>query len=99
MSYHEMLLNNHLNQQDKNESVYDYFKHEVAKDLYLLYSHKRQTIESLKDYILDLKESLWVTRFEMSGDEWNFADEVDEAVEEAIITCNDWDYINNMGEK
>ena len=47
----------------------------------------------------DLKESLWVTRFEMSGDEWNFADEVDEAVEEAIITCNDWDFINNMGEK
>ena len=34
----------------------------------------------------------------MSGESWDYSEYVEEAVEEAIFTCNQWDLINQNGE-
>jgi|TARA_R110000765_G_scaffold238745_1_gene341416 hypothetical protein len=94
MSYHQSLLDAHYNQEDKNECVYQSFEHDVAKELHLLYSHQRQSIEKLKHFIKELQNESWVKNYEMSGESWDYSEYVEEAVEEAIWTCNQWDSIN-----
>ena len=98
MSYNQSLLDAYYNKQDKNESVYQLFEHDVAKELHLLYSHQRQSIEKLKHFIKELQNESWVKNYEMSGESWDYSEYVEEAVEEAIFTCNQWDLINQNGE-
>jgi len=98
MSYHQSLLDAHYNQEDKNECVYQSFEHDVAKELHLLYSHQRQSIEKLKHFIKELQNESWVKNYEMSGESWDYSEYVEEAVEEAIFTCNQWDLVNQNGE-
>ncbi len=91
MSYNQSRLNAYYDQQDRNESVYDLFEHDVARELYLVQPHKRQTLQSLRYFVQELRGSSWVTSYEMNGGEWNFHDDVEEAVESAIYICNQWD--------
>jgi hypothetical protein len=42
----------------------------------------------------EIKAESWVKQFEMSGEVWDFSDEVVEATEVAIVTCNNWDSLN-----
>jgi len=89
MSYHEMLLNARYHQDDTNEQVHSLFEHRIAQDLLMYKPHERQSIESLEDFIIESKQIY--QEFEMSGDVWDFSDDVVEAVENAILTCNQWD--------
>ena len=89
MSYNQSLLNARYNQDDKNEQVYLLFEHRIAQDLLMYKPHERQSIESLEDFIIESKQLY--QEFEMSGDVWDFSDDVVEAVENAIVTCNQWD--------
>ena len=89
MNYNQSLLNARYNQDDKNEQVYLLFEHRIAQDLLMYKPHERQSIESLEDFILESKQLY--QEFEMSGDVWDFSDDVVEAVENAIVTCNQWD--------
>jgi hypothetical protein len=89
MDYNQSLLNARHNQDDKNEQVYLLFEHRIAQDLLMYKPHERQSIESLEDFIIESKQLY--QEFEMSGDVWDFSDDVVEAVENAIVTCNQWD--------
>ena len=89
MDYNQSLLNARYNQDDKNEHVYTIFEHELARDLHTYKPHERQCINALEKFILYVKEI--DAEFEMSGDVWDFSNEVVEATENAIITCNEWD--------
>ncbi len=89
MDYNQSLLNARHNQDDKNEQVYLLFEHRIAQDLLMYKPHERQSIESLEDFIIESKQLY--QEFEMSGDVWDFSDDVVEAVENAILTCNQWD--------
>jgi hypothetical protein len=89
MDYNQSLLNARYNQDDKNEQVYLLFEHRIAQDLLMYKPHERQSIESLEDFIIESKQLY--QEFEMSGDVWDFSDDVVEAVENAIVTCNQWD--------
>ena len=89
MDYNQSLLNARYNQDDKNEQVYLLFEHRIAQDLLMYKPHERQSIESLEDFIIESKQLY--QEFEMSGDVWDFSNEVVEATENAIITCNEWD--------
>lgn len=89
MDYNQSLLNARYNQDDKNEQVYSLFEHRIAQDLLMYKPHERQSIESLEDFIIESKQLY--QEFEMSGDVWDFSDDVVEAVENAIVTCNQWD--------
>lgn len=89
MNYNQSLLNARYNQDDKNEQVYLLFEHRIAQDLLMYKPHERQSIESLEDFIIESKQLY--QEFEMSGDVWDFSDDVVEAVENAIVTCNQWD--------
>ena len=98
MSHNQSLLNARYDQDDKNEQVYSIFEHDLARDLYLYKSYQRQNINVLDDFIQQAKQSY--QEFEMSGDVWDLSDDVIEATENAIITCNNWDQLNNnKGEK
>jgi len=94
MSYHQSLLDAHYNQQDKNESVYEIFEHDLTRELYLLPPHARQSIKYLEDFMQDVMAEAWVKQFEMSGEIWDFSDDVVEATQNAIFTCNEWDKLN-----
>jgi len=89
MDYNQSLLNARYDQDDKNEQVYLLFEHRIAQDLLMYKPHERQSIESLEDFIIKSKQLY--QEFEMSGDVWDFSDDVVEAVENAILTCNQWD--------
>lgn len=89
MDYNQSLLNARYNQEDKNEHVYSLFEHNIALDLSIYKPHERQSVESLKNFITESKKVY--QEFEMSGDVWDFSDDVEEAVENAIIVCNQWD--------
>jgi len=89
MDYNQSLLNARHNQDDKNEQVYLLFEHRIAQDLLMYKPHERQSIESLEDFIIESKQLY--QEFEMSGDVWDFSDDVVEALENAIVTCNQWD--------
>ncbi len=89
MDYNQSLLNARYDQDDKNEQVYLLFEHRIAQDLLMYKPHERQSIESLEDFIIESKQLY--QEFEMSGDVWDFSDDVIEAVENAIVTCNQWD--------
>ncbi len=89
MDYNQSLLNARYDQDDKNEQVYLLFEHRIAQDLLMYKPHERQSIESLEDFIIESKQLY--QEFEMSGDVWDFSDDVVEAVENAIVTCNQWD--------
>jgi hypothetical protein len=91
MSYNQSLLNAHYDRQEKNECVYTIFEHDLTRELYLLPPHERQSIKVLDDFIQSLKSEAWVKQFEMSGEIWDFSDDVLEATENAIVTCNEWD--------
>jgi hypothetical protein len=98
MSHNQSLLNARYDQDDKNEQVYSIFEHDLARDLYLYKSYQRQNINVLDDFIQQAKQIY--KQFEMSGDVWDLSDDVIEATENAIITCNNWDQLNNnKGEK
>jgi len=43
-----------------------------------------------------LKSEVWVKQFEMSGEIWDFSDDVLEATENAIVTCNEWDNLKQL---
>lgn len=96
MSYNQTLLNAHYDKQDKNECVYGIFEHDLTRELYLLPPHERQNINALEDFISEMKSESWVNQFEMSGEIWNFSDDVLEATENAIVTCNEWDKLNQQ---
>jgi len=89
MDYNQSQLNARYDQDDKNEQVYLLFEHRIAQDLLMYKPHERQSIESLEDFIIESKQLY--QEFEMSGDVWDFSDDVVEAVENAIVTCNQWD--------
>jgi|TARA_R100001530_G_scaffold103621_3_gene72138 hypothetical protein len=89
MDYNQSQLNAHYNKDDRNEQVYSLFEHNIALDLSLYKPHERQSIESLEHFITESKELY--QEFEMSGDVWDFSDDVVEATEIAIFTCNQWD--------
>ncbi len=89
MDYNQSQLNARYNQDDKNEQVYLLFEHRIAQDLSMYKPHERQSIESLEDFIIESKQLY--QEFEMSGDVWDFSDDVVEALENAIVTCNQWD--------
>jgi len=89
MDYNQSQLNARHNQDDKNEQVYLLFEHRIAQDLLMYKPHERQSIESLEDFIIESKQLY--QEFEMSGDVWDFSDDVVEALENAIVTCNQWD--------
>ncbi len=89
MDYNQSLLNARYDQDDKNEQVYLLFEHRIAQDLLMYKPHERQSIESLEDFIIESKQLY--QEFEMSGDVWDFSDDVIEAVENEIVTCNQWD--------
>ena len=57
MSYNQSRLNAYYDQQDRNESVYDLFEHDVARELYLVQPHKRQTLKSLRYFVQELRGS------------------------------------------
>jgi len=98
MSYNQSLLNARYDQDDKNEQVYSIFEHDVACDLYMYKPHQRQNINALEDFIQEAIQTY--QEFEMSGDVWDLSDDVIEATENAIVTCNNWDQLNNnKGEK
>ena len=98
MDYNQSLLNARYNQDDKNEHVYTIFEHELARDLHTYKPHQRQSINALEKFILYAKEIY--AEFEMSGEVWDLSDDVVEATENAIFTCNQWDQLNNnKGEK
>jgi ADP-dependent phosphofructokinase/glucokinase len=84
-----MLLNARYHQDDTNEQVHSLFEHRIAQDLSMYKPHERQSIKSLEDFIIESKQTY--QEFEMSGDVWDFSDDVVEAVENAILTCNQWD--------
>jgi hypothetical protein len=96
MSYNQSLLNAYYDKQDKNECVYSIFEHDLTRELYLLPPHERQSIKVLNDFIQSLKSEAWVNQFEMSGEIWDFSDDVLEATENAIVTCNEWDKENQQ---
>jgi len=94
MSQNQMALTSRYNQDDRNDCVFDIFSHDLTCELYLLPPHQRQNLEALDDFMQEVKAESWVKEFEMSGEVWDFSDEVVEATEVAIITCNDWDSLN-----
>jgi len=96
MSYNQSLLNAHYDRQEKNECVYTIFEHDLTRELYLLPPHERQSIKVLDDFIQSLKSEVWVKQFEMSGEIWDFSDDVLEATENAIVTCNEWDNLKQL---
>jgi len=96
MSYNQSLLNAHYDRQEKNECVYTIFEHDLTRELYLLPPHERQSIKVLDDFIQSLKSEAWVKQFEMSGEIWDFSDDVLEATENAIVTCNEWDNLKQL---
>ena len=89
MDYNQSLLNARYDQDDRNEQIYSMFEFYLAQDLSLYKPHERQSIESLEDFIIKSKERY--QEFEMSGGVWDFSDDVVEALENAIVTCNQWD--------
>ena len=93
MSHNQSLLNARYHQDDRNEQVYSYFEHDVARDLYMYPRHLRQSVNALKDFITELKQIY--NEYEMSGEVWDLSDDVVEATENAIFTCNQWDQLNN----
>ena len=89
MDYNQSQLNARYDQDDRNEQIYSMFELYLAQDLSLYKPHERQTIESLEDFIVESKQRY--QEFEMSGDVWDFSDDVVEALENAIVTSDQWD--------
>ena len=97
MSQNQIALTSRYNQDDRNDCVFDIFSYNLTRELYLLPPHARQSLEALDVFIQEVIGESWVKQFEMSGEIWDFSSDVVEATEEAIITCNNWDQLNNKG--